>query len=407
MPVTIGAVTYGCSYALEKRAYGIADAGRALSVLLGEGGVLPSIYVIDGVIFNVVSAGITPNGTTSNQTALNTAFNANRGGTPTLLVLAPSFSNYISSDVLNVSANTYVCGYGATIEKTTVTKYANIYNGNSSGMFGVRLYGPAGASSKWIERFEDFPTNPDANSPSKNGNVSNNNGGGVTNDAWHVTSGRTDIIIFDCQGFGSLTGFIRAWGTSTNHLYENNTMHRSTSDSIHMTNSANQITCRRNNIYFSGDDAISVVSYSKTENPTAPQKILVEYNNVCHGRGRGLTVVGGLDILHQFNNVDYTLLAPYLYAATSTHNTHNVRAICRNNSSWRGGQRESNHSNSGIFGSCFTYTGATVDVTSSNNRCYTYNDWYSSGGDFFRGAPATGVTVTETNNLITTLVAAD
>jgi hypothetical protein len=407
MPVVIGADTYGCSYALEKRAYGIRRAGQALAHRVLEGGTLPSTYVIAGTVFNVVEIAITPNGTTDNQTALASATNASRGGVPTLLVLKPHFSNYIASNIRNVSADTYIVGYGATVEMTGYRNNAHVFNGNNAGIFGVRMVCPSGSSSKWPERHEFDKTVE----PSKNGAISDANGGGATNEAWVVASGRSGIIIMDNIAYGSLTGFYRGWGNPTNCLLEGNSIHRTTSDSIHIVNSSTFFTVRRNDIYESGDDAISVVSYDKVENPTPPSNHLIEYNNVEKGRGRGLTVLGGQKVLHQFNNVDRTVLAPYLYACTATHNTHNTSAICRNNTAWRGGQRNLNHSNSGVLIACFTYSGATVTLQATNNKAFSYvTDWYGigsttgpGGGEAIRGI-GTGITVSpNTGNTCTAI----
>jgi hypothetical protein len=400
MPVAIGGTTYGCSAALEKRGYGIRRAGQALSETLRSGGTLPSVYVIAGETFNVVKIDISPNGTSDNQTAYSGAVSASRGGTPTLLVLPPSSTHYRYSNTVTLSADTYLVGYGATIEPLGLEDYAHIMGGNRAGVFGLRMLGASGALSKWPERFEDNPSGE----PSKDGVVSKNNGGGVTNDAWVVASRRDDIIVMDNIAYGSLTGFVRVWGGASNHLYEGNVMRRSHSDSIHLTYNSTYMTARRNRIFDSGDDAISVVSYDKTSG-AAPGNILVELNEVNGGRARGLTVVGGLDVLHQDNTVEYTNLAPFLYAAASSHNTHSVRAICRRNKILRGGQRTANHVHNGIAVATFSYGSETVVIDVTDNEAWTYGEKYAGGGDFVR--TATGVTATESGNAVTAIDSAD
>ena len=396
MSIKVSGTTYGCAASLEKRGYLIRHAGQMLSELLKGGGSLPSTYTLAGTVFDVVKADITPNGSSDNQTALNSAYSANRAGTPTLVVLPPNEINYRYSNVLTISANTYVVGYGATVEPLGIQDYAHSMGGDNAGIFGVRMLGNYQTYSKWPERAEDNP----AAEPNKSGSVEGAVGGSTTQDAWVTTTGRTNIIVMDNIAYGSLTGFVRCWGGASEHLYEGNVCRRMHSDTIHLTYNSSYMTARKNRIFDGGDDCISVVSYDKTAGP-APRNILVEKNEIRGSRARGLTVVGGLDVMHQDNTVEYTFLAPFLYASTATHNTHDVRAVCRRNIIYRGGQRTSAFTHNEIAVVAFSYTGATVNATVTDNECNTYGEYYASGADFTRKGNSSGtVNFTESGNAV-------
>ncbi len=403
MPVKIDGTTFGCSRSLEKLASGIAYAGQDLADLLQNGGSLPKHYWIQGVQFDVVRIAATADGSTNHQTILANALGATKSR-PTLLILPPATGTYRYRNILAMAANTYLCGYGATMEPQGDGTSSNEAwhntaikpNGSNAGVFGVRMLGHANALSKWPERFE---TNQ-GDIPKKDGTYAP---GSAFDDAWFNISG-SNVIIKDVQGYGSITGFIRCPNTN-NLLFENNKIQRTHSDSIHITRNSTNITARNNSIFEAGDDAISCVAYDSTPGPS---NILVENNHIHGGRTRGLTVVGGRNVLHQNNIVKRTILAPFLYAASDSHSTPSViGCICRDNLIYRGGRLKANHSHNGVAVASFSYSGRRVEVDITNNKASTLGEWYSAGGggggaEFVRRGGGT-IDITETGNSVTAL----
>lgn len=380
MSVTDGGVTYGCSDALEDQAYGVAFAGRDLARILDKGGSLPSTYTIQGEVYNVTGiTGVTADGTTDNQTALAAATNASRGGTPTLLVLPPSNSYYRYSNELDVSTNTYLVGYGAKVKPLGVAD-TRFDMSDNSGIFGITMHALAGAVSKWPERFEAANKTVEG---SKDGTISNANGGGSSVDAWVTMFAKTNCIMFDVDTTGSFEGALRC-ANSDNVLVENCSSFRSHSDSFHLFKEARNITVRKCYCYASGDDAISVVQY--TDATGIPRNILIEGNVVKGGRARGLTVVSGQDILYRKNIVEDINLAGYRFGPTGAHSKNDTRRIkVQDCEAWRCGRMQAGSNNSGSFAALLS-TGSykCLDVTFTNCTGYSYGDDQYAGGDFVR-----------------------
>jgi hypothetical protein len=117
-----------------------------------------------------------------------------------------------------------------------------------------------------------------------------------------------------------------AYGRIVDNLIEN-----THADSIHMTRASHDILVERNRIYHSGDDGIAVVTYG---GPTAPMghSIIIRDNEVRDNTGgRGISVLGGRDVLIEHNLVDGAsdrggagiyIAAEYQY---NTQSVHNVR----------------------------------------------------------------------------------
>jgi hypothetical protein len=99
---------------------------------------------------------------------------------------------------------------------------------------------------------------------------------------------------------------------ASNGTITNNTIQDSLSDSIHMTAGAHDITVENNLVERSGDDGIAVVSY---QSDGARVNHITARNNVIRDNvgGRGISVVGGADVLYEYNTIENSGLYAGLY----------------------------------------------------------------------------------------------
>jgi hypothetical protein len=107
-----------------------------------------------------------------------------------------------------------------------------------------------------------------------------------------------------------------------------NTVRRTLSDAIHLTDGSHDVTVRGNVVRQSGDDMIAVVSYI---GETVCNRITIRGNNVFgQARGRGISTVGGVEVTIERNHVGRTYGAGIYVAAEpsyDTYGTSNVRVI--------------------------------------------------------------------------------
>lgn len=385
MSVNDGGVTYGCTDALEDRAYGISYAGRDLARLLMKGGSLPSKYTIAGQNYRVTGiSGVSADGSTNNQSALENAVSASRNGEPTLLVLPPAEDYYRYSNHLELSENTYLVGYGAKVKPLAVDETKFDVN-NDSGIIGLTMHSLYGAMSRWPERFEANNTVEGA----KDGSIAI--AADDSNDAaWVTMFLKTNCIMFDVATTGSLSGALRC--DSSNVIVENCSAVRTHSDSFHFFKGASNCTARRNRIYNAGDDAISVVQYVDSPGGAIPSNILIEENLVKGGRARGLTVVSGQDILYRRNVVEDITLAGYRFGPTKAHSLNDTARIkVQDCQAWRCGRMQANHPNSGSFAALLSTTQyRCLDVAFANCVGYSYGDDQYANSDLVRVANSFG-----------------
>jgi hypothetical protein len=103
-------------------------------------------------------------------------------------------------------------------------------------------------------------------------------------------------------------------------------------DAIHITDNSNNIVIASNTIIAPGDDGIAVVSYQK--HGGLVHHITARYNIIRDSKGgRCMSVIGGADILYEYNTMDNNVGAAGLLLAQensySTYAPH--RVIARNN----------------------------------------------------------------------------
>lgn len=117
-----------------------------------------------------------------------------------------------------------------------------------------------------------------------------------------------DSVIIDGS---AAAGIQTAQGTHHGRI-TNNTISDTMADSIHMTDKANFITVENNTILNTGDDGIAVVSYFYDGGLSHD---ITARNNIVRGVrwGRGMTVVGGANVLYENNLIENNPVAACVY----------------------------------------------------------------------------------------------
>ncbi|OGS47403.1 MAG: hypothetical protein A2539_07560, partial [Elusimicrobia bacterium RIFOXYD2_FULL_34_15] len=110
-------------------------------------------------------------------------------------------------------------------------------------------------------------------------------------------------------------------------------------DSIHITENCYDFWIHHNEVYRCGDDGVAVVSYGGDGLPVVTN--IVAYNNKIYDNlwGRGMSVVGGKNIIYHDNEVYRTLeWAPIIVTGESSYDTYPCENIViRNNKTIEGG----------------------------------------------------------------------
>ena len=112
----------------------------------------------------------------------------------------------------------------------------------------------------------------------------------------------------------------------------NNRVINTKADAIHMTDASHDIVVDGNVVRNAGDDMIAVVSYRKSPVPVS-SNILIQNNDVDQGIARGISVIGGNNVTVQNNKIGHTPHGAGVYIAAEssfqTWGSNNV--LVRNN----------------------------------------------------------------------------
>ncbi|MDB4989795.1 MAG: h16 [Myxococcaceae bacterium] len=105
-----------------------------------------------------------------------------------------------------------------------------------------------------------------------------------------------------------------------------NVVYRCVTDGIHTTNNSSDGQVLSNVVRQTGDDLIAVVNYGLGE-PTMG-RVLIEGNDVAGNYwGRGISVVGGQDVVIRDNKIDRTQAAAVMVHSETSWSTANVRRV--------------------------------------------------------------------------------
>lgn len=180
--------------------------------------------------------------------------------------------------------------------------------------------------------------------------------------------GATNFVIDDVQiNKSSTAGIMITYGAS-NGKVSNNLVENTGADGIHMTNSVNMVTVENNVVRGAGDDCIAVVSY-KDGADLPVRNITVRGNDVGYNsKARGISVVGGTDVLIENNKVAETMMAGVYISVEGSYNTQDVNRVKINGNTINhtGIQEPQNHPNVLVYASQ-----GVIDNVEFNNNTIT------------------------------------
>lgn len=129
-----------------------------------------------------------------------------------------------------------------------------------------------------------------------------------------VAFGASDFVIDNVTIDGSTGTGIQTARGATRGVISNNRIRSTLADGIHITGRASHISIVDNLVEGTGDDGIAVVSYQRDGGLT--HHITAARNTVRDNKGgRGMSVVGGSDVLYEHNRISHTGRFACLYLA--------------------------------------------------------------------------------------------
>lgn len=187
-----------------------------------------------------------------------------------------------------------------------------------------------------------------------------------------VAFGASQFVIDNVTIDGATATGIQTARGATDGMISNNRISNTLADGIHITGRASYITIVGNVIDGTGDDGIAVVSYQRDNGPT--HHITAAHNTVSNNRGgRGMSVVGGSDVLYENNRISNSGRYACLYLAQEdswkTLPISNV--IARNNTLSNCGSPATGHAAVMLFSNSSTNAGVQIlrnDITQSGQR---------------------------------------
>ena len=178
----------------------------------------------------------------------------------------------------------------------------------------------------------------------------------------------TNFVIDNVYVSKSSTAGIMITYSAANGTVSNNIVENTGADGIHMTNSVNAIKVENNVVRGVGDDCIAVVSY-KDGADLPVRNITVRGNDVGYNsKARGISVVGGTDVLIENNKVQETQMAGVYISVEGSYNTQDVNRVQVNGNTINhtGIQEPQNHPNVLVYASQ-----GVIDNVEFNNNMIT------------------------------------
>lgn len=126
--------------------------------------------------------------------------------------------------------------------------------------------------------------------------------------------GASNFVIDNVTIDGATGGGIQTARGATQGVISNNRVSNTLADGIHITGGASYISIVDNVVEGTGDDGIAVVSYQRDDGLT--HHITAARNTVRNNKGgRGMSVVGGSDVVYEHNRISNTGRFACLYLA--------------------------------------------------------------------------------------------
>jgi polygalacturonase len=268
---------------------------------------------------NILDFGAVGDGRTDNRRALQRAFSHARANGGRVYIPAGMFvrSGLLSINGIKVSG----AGESAILKATQYGEEAIILRGDGVTFSNVRIEGFNGARLATDESVQVL-----------------------------VQSAR-DFAIENVHIVGSSSAGIKVNNSGYGYI-ANNLVENTRADSIHIVHSSHAILVERNRVLHSGDDGISVVSY---RGGGIVRDVTIRDNKVLYNEwGRGISVLGGSDVLISRNHVDggaADRAGIYIAAENEwdTEGVRNIRVVA--NTLVDGGGRFANHGAITIYNS--------------------------------------------------------
>ncbi|GGO08462.1 glycosyl hydrolase family 28-related protein [Saccharibacillus kuerlensis] len=138
--------------------------------------------------------------------------------------------------------------------------------------------------------------------------------------------GASNFVIQNVRIVGAGTAGILVRDSAVDGTISNNLVKSTKADGIHITGGSQRITVEHNTVKKTGDDAIAVVSYKKDRAMTS--NIVIRENSVGYAsKARGISVVGGSDVLIEKNKINNTEMAGIYIAVEAGFETRNVNNV--------------------------------------------------------------------------------
>ena len=306
----------------------VKQAATATTTTAAPKPATPTVPVPTGVLVSVADHGAIANDSGDDQAAIQEAIDSAPPGST--VVFPPG--TYVHSDYLTVhTQGVKLFGYGATLVATNPSRHALILRADNTEVSGFTLIG----------------------SPTVRMNAEEQMG-----IALHYTNGST---VRDNVVRGTSSAGIFVWGSS-NYAVRNNTVENTMSDGIHSVGGSSYGIVEGNTLRNVGDDCFAVVSYIAER--AISNHITIRNNSCVGGKARGVSVVGGSDVLIQGNTIEASGAAGIYLASEPSYNTYAAKRVTVVGNTLRGVNVNPNIRHGAVFiwgraGSATTADGAT------------------------------------------------
>jgi polygalacturonase len=292
------------------------------------------IHTPTGPTLSVVDFGAVPDDGRDDQAAIQNAIDAAAPGTT---VVFPA-GTYHHSALLQVRAERVTLwGYGASVIGTNREKHAIVLWGDYTSVVGLTV------------------------SANPTGRLHAEDQMGIS---LHYTKGSVvrDVTVRNTSSAG-----IFIWG-STDYQIVNNVVENTMSDGIHSVGGARNGLVQGNRLRNVGDDCFAVISYISERRMSG--NITIRDNSCVGGKARGISVVGGEDVLIENNTIEASAAAGIYLASEPNYNTYAAHRV-----QVRGNRLLGVNTNSAIrHGAIFLWARAGSETTSDGVRHSLQNE---------------------------------
>lgn len=308
-------------------------------------GVSTAVFAQPAPSISITAHGASPAASaTTNMAAINAAIAAAVAAGHKTVWVPPGTYSYNSIIHLNSGARLVGAGTTSVLHATTPSNRSIYLHGDGSQLKQLKITGNSTGARA-------------ASDPFTIATMVNVSNGLIEN----IQAEGADAAGIVCKGTGGGNNAIR-----------HNTIRNTLADTIHNTDGCHHLLMEGNLIENAGDDGIAVVSYqsdgTRVNNITARNNII--RNNLW---GRGMSVVGGSDVLYENNLVDGVKDWACLYISQeNSWNTYSaLNVITRNNTFKNCGSTVTGHTAIMVF---------SEGAMPNNNVTLTRNDIIQDGG---------------------------